>query len=437
MPSKISKLFVYCVGNPSFDPEKAVADHDTHEAAVKLLNEKNDFEGAIRLWFGLPEAGKDDYVYHAVASVTLPQVQRAVAMGRENGLHGWYDGQNKTEGDASRPPPLPSTSDIQSYTSLFSPSSSSSPTSSLKSFVSNAKKDSIRALVSSNLLSKRCLHPSFSGLLQIPKVKNLATIPLNPYLDFWVWSCSNLEWCGPVGEQGLKSHHVLPVLMHHFGCVVPSHEALGIIKKLAEGAGRGTTGKEDGNGVVDGSPGNGTAAGKKPKSKKAKREKPPPPMKVLDVGSGNGYWSFMLRQYGLETIAVDNMQSEWRVNWVPDTNLTTGTSYLKSSLPASQHKNHILLLVYPITGSDGTGSFTRELMDVYKGDVVVVAGTQNGNGYTSFGKGKGTMDEYMMGKKQGSEWEKIAQVPLPSFAGRDEGLSVYVRRDKTGRDGEK
>lgn len=423
MPTKTPKPFVHCVGNPDFEPEKAVGDHDRHQAALKLLEERNDFEGAVRLWFGMPEAGKDDYVYHALASVTLGQVQRGVEMGAEKGLHGWYEGAK----DGETPLPPPSTTDIAAYTNLFTPSLS--PSSALKSFVSNARKSSIRALVAENLSSKRYINPAWPSL-QIPRVKNVASLPLNPYLDFWRWTCQNLEWCGPVGGQGLKSHWVLPVVMHHFGCVVPSYESLSIIKTLAvEGVKKNGDSTADGNDNVGPENGNGNGAtnGKKESKKKAKKEKPPP-LKILDVGSGSGYWSFMLRQCGLETVAVDNMQSEWRVTWLKDTHLTTGTSYLHS-LPDSQHKSHILLLVYPITGPDGSGSFTKDLMKEYQGDVVVVAGTQNKNGYTSFGRGKGTMDSFMLeSQEQRGKWEKVVQVPLPSFAGRDEGLFVYVRK---------
>ncbi|KAK4199609.1 hypothetical protein QBC40DRAFT_254944 [Triangularia verruculosa] len=416
MPFKTSKPFICCVGNPSFDPAKGVDDHDTHQAALELSNEKNEFEGAIRTWFGLPEAGKDDYVYHAVASVTLPQVQRVVEMGGENGLHGWYDGQ----GDPSIP------DDIQAYTSLFSPSTS--PVSSLKSFTSNARKDSVRSWVAGNLTGKRYLHPSYPGLV-IPKVKNIiGSVPLNPYCDFWSWSCRNLEWCGPVAEQGLKSHHVLPVLMHHFGCVVPSHEALGVIRDLALGgvgsnSNRGSTGVitndikngDDDVDLMNGNDESEAGRSKKAKKKKNKKEKATTTAATEDFRCGTE----------LETVAVDNMQSEWRVTWINDTNLTTDTAYLKS-LPKDQHKDCILLLVYPITGPDGgNGSFTRELLEGCKGDVVVVAGTQNGNGYTSFGRGKGTMDSYMEAR---GGWEKVAQIPLPSFAGRDEGMFCNVRR---------
>ena len=38
--------------------------------------------------FNLPE--DDNYVYHAIASVTLAQVQVAIDHGAVSGLHAWY-----------------------------------------------------------------------------------------------------------------------------------------------------------------------------------------------------------------------------------------------------------------------------------------------------------------------------------------------------------
>ena len=80
----------HCVGNPNFDPSKAFADTENYEKALRALNEDSDFDKAIRTWFGIPD--EDDYVYHAVASVTLRQAQRAVEVAREKGLCLWYDG---------------------------------------------------------------------------------------------------------------------------------------------------------------------------------------------------------------------------------------------------------------------------------------------------------------------------------------------------------
>ena len=48
----------------------------------------NDFRTAITRAFNLKEG--DAYVYHAVASVTLAQVQRVIGHGGRNGLLAWY-----------------------------------------------------------------------------------------------------------------------------------------------------------------------------------------------------------------------------------------------------------------------------------------------------------------------------------------------------------
>lgn len=60
-----------------------------------LLPENDDFRSSITKTFGLPE--DDNYVYHAIASVSLAQVQHAIDVyknttkhGAESGLHAWY-----------------------------------------------------------------------------------------------------------------------------------------------------------------------------------------------------------------------------------------------------------------------------------------------------------------------------------------------------------
>lgn len=58
----------------------------------------DDLETSIKQSFALPE--NDSYVYHAVASVTLHQVQQAIQAGNKNGMHAWYLEDN---GDQARP----------------------------------------------------------------------------------------------------------------------------------------------------------------------------------------------------------------------------------------------------------------------------------------------------------------------------------------------
>ncbi|KAK2608451.1 hypothetical protein QQS21_003020 [Conoideocrella luteorostrata] len=369
--SRPSKAPARCVGSSSFHPEDIIQDQERLKQVQALLA-KDDLYEAGRVLFGLPE--RDTYTYHAMTAVKLAEVQRVVSLGGVNGLHTWY----RAEDDLPRE--APAQPDIEAYISIFSPTTATA--SALKNFGTNAKKGSIRAETANHLVSKRVIHPALSSELTIPKRKLLPR--QNPYFDFWAWSCRNLEWCGPCesSERTTTSHHILPIFMHHFGCATPSHEALEVLRILADGRA------------------------------------------VADIGSGNGYWAFMLRGYGLTVHAVDNMQSEWRVNWVGDTVVTDGATWLQKN---ERGRDMVLLLVYPVVGGGIgggiEGGFTRTLLDAFQGDTIAVVGTQNGNGYTGFRSM--TMDQYM--EKERKKWTKVVQIPLPSFAGKDEALYVFQR----------
>lgn len=389
-----------CVGSSSFTPSALTGDPELRKETLALL-EHDDFAGAIRLAFGIP--ADDTYVYHAITSVTLPQVQHVVGLGAANGLHAWYaslDDSSLSSPSAQPPPPPPvdhpsppQVADAEAYTAIFAPHTLT--TSALKAFGANAKKGSIRASAAAHLAARRFIHPGAPPRLHVPKRKPGARdVPPNPYLDFWAWSCRNLAWAGPCPEserRGPRAHHVLPVLMHHFGCAVPSYEGLEVLRGLAEGRA------------------------------------------VLDVGSGNGYWAFMLRAHGVAVVPVDNAQSEWRVNWVGDTAFADGAGFLARRGGGGGGVDDVLLMVYPVVGGGAgggvEGGFTRGLMGAYRGDTVAVVGTQNRNGYTSFRDV--TFDEYMA--REQPAWTKVVQIPLPSFAGKDEALFVYQRGERAAR----
>lgn len=418
--TKTPSSFRYCEGSPQWDPASYAADRELHARAAAHLA-RDDFAAAITESFALPPPTADPYVYHAIGSVTLPQVQHIIGLGSANGLHAWYlededeakdgakdgakddDGkgdekqqqQQQQKAGAQPPPPkaLPSPPrpDIDTYVQIFDPRTVTANV--LKTFSLNAKKGSIRARVAAHLLARRFLHPALGAALQVPKVKNPAAgLPANPYLDFQAWACGALGWAGPcdASERVRSSHHVLPVLMHHFGCACPSHEALALLRTLADGR------------------------------------------PVWDIGSGNGYWTFMLRAYGLPggVVPVDNAQSSWRVTWVPDTVVSDGVAFFNRPGNAGG-RDAVLLLVYPIVGGGVAGGrpggFTRDLVRAYKGDTLAVVGTQNHNGYTGFPDA--TMDEYME-REHAGEWTKVVQVPLPSFPGKDEALFVFQRGDR-------
>jgi hypothetical protein len=218
---------------------------------------------------------------------------------------------------------------------------------------------------------------------------------INPYYDFWRWSCRELEWGGPFPNTAHTetSHHILPVFYHHFGCVVPSYAALYMIAQLAQ-------------------PKGGPKVPSKP---------------ILDVGSGSGYWTFMLRQLQLPphmsplvVHAVDSQRSAYRTMWVGDTAAETGVAYLDAH---GGGKDAVLLLVYPQTEEE----FVPQIVGRYKGDVVVLAATQNADGFTAF---KEETSDVWMGREH-PEFNHTVRIPLPSFAGKDEALYVFERRSNS------
>lgn len=341
-----------CVGNSTFDPDQFFTKWAAGEFSPPSTD-THDLRTSIIHAFGLPPS--DSYVYRAVASVTLHHVQQAISAGAQHGLHAWYPVPSTQQLSPSPPPPT----DIEAYTSIFS--STTSTDKALKAFASNAKKDSIRARVAQNLLDKR----TFPSTVPVPKLKQPQT---NPYLDFWAWSCRCLEWCGP--EEATKdvkqSHHILPVFYHHFGCVVPSYEALETLKQLAGGR------------------------------------------PIIDAGSGNGYWTYMLRCLGLQVTPVDDGTSAWRTMWVGDTVKMDAARYIQKQRQGAE--DAVLLMVYPQV----TMGFTRDTIKAYKGDTICVAGTQNENAFTADVEGV-----------LGEEWERVVKTPLPSFAGKDEAFWVW------------
>ena len=169
---------------------------------------------------------------------------------------------------------------------------------------------------------------------------------------------------------------MLPVLYHHFGCVCPSWEALSIISQLAQ-----------------------DTAG------------------VLDMASGNGYWTYMLRRLQVPTTAVDNGTSHYRFNWISDTVRVNGVDYLQQQRGA---RDRVLLLVYMIT----RGTFTKQVLKMYKGDTIVVVGTQNANRFTTFANV--LVEEYFAAEMK--DWHLTVRIALPSFAGKDEAMYVFQRR---------
>lgn len=59
-----------------------------------------------------------------------------------------------------------------------------------------------------------------------------------------------------------------------------------------------------------------------------------------------------------------------------------------------------------------------------EGDTIICAGTQNSNGYTAFAKE--TIADWIA--REMPTFEKVCQIPLPSFAAKDEALFAFQRK---------
>jgi len=79
-----SRRRAHTTGSAQFDPdaffERWASEHN--------LPEGRDLRSSIINAFNLPS--NDHFVYHAIASVTLTDVQQAISGGAQHGLHAWY-----------------------------------------------------------------------------------------------------------------------------------------------------------------------------------------------------------------------------------------------------------------------------------------------------------------------------------------------------------
>lgn len=57
------------------------------------------------------------------------------------------------------------------------------------------------------------------------------------------------------------------------------------------------------------------------------------------------------------------------------------------------------------------------------GSTIIAASSQNASGFTAFAKE--TIADWMT--REMPDWEKTLQIPLPSFAGKDEALFVFEK----------
>jgi hypothetical protein len=125
--------------------------------------------------------------------------------------------------------------------------------------------------------------------------------------------------------------------------------------------------------------------------------------RIIEIGSGTGYWAKLLQDAGADIIAVD--VGTWLPPaHFPETILEDGAAYLERNDGCA---DRTLFLCWPLTCSDFTGAFLGETV-VWIGEV---------DGCT------GEIDE--------GEWEVVETVEIPNWACIHDVLKLYRRREKS------
>jgi hypothetical protein len=125
--------------------------------------------------------------------------------------------------------------------------------------------------------------------------------------------------------------------------------------------------------------------------------------KLLEIGSGSGYWAALLQRRGANVVAVDVGNEYESCPHFPETVKMDGEEYLRQSDGAA---DRTLLLCWPRDAD--------EFLEAYCGDKLIVIG-EPGDGCTWWPS------------ESDDEWTEIRHVCIPTWFGIKDCLSVFVR----------
>jgi SAM-dependent methyltransferase len=188
--------------------------------------------------------------------------------------------------------------------------------------------------------------------------------PFNPYLDYFR---ALPEHCRrKPGEPAAMGEHLFPEWLafktgvaRHFSWAVPSSGALAAIGRRAE--------------------------------------------KILEVGAGSGYWAWLLRQAGLEVIAVDAAPLAFA--WLPVAQA--------DERAVASYAGDALFLCWPPWGSD----MAFNALTLHRGPIVIFVGEWMG----------GTANARFFALLS-SKFKLVERAAIPQWQGRDDWLFIFERR---------
>lgn len=125
---------------------------------------------------------------------------------------------------------------------------------------------------------------------------------------------------------------------------------------------------------------------------------------IIEIGSGSGYWAFLLRQKGVDVLAVDNMSETFEKRWLSDIVVKDGTTFLKSNNGCA---NRTLLLCWPRDADN--------IIEAFQGDTIIWIGEIGGSTWYF-------QDDAL------EEWEMKQEVMIPTWPGVHDTMNVYKRK---------
>jgi hypothetical protein len=139
---------------------------------------------------------------------------------------------------------------------------------------------------------------------------------------------------------------------------------------------------------------------------------------VLEIGAGSGYWAALLRQRGLDVLAID----KYRSRADPLGRAMAWTEVLPGGPEvAAAHPGRSLLLCWPPYDAP----IAAQALGAYRGSCLIYIGAPRG-GATATGAFFDALD---------SAWRLVERLAIPRWHRQHDDLTVWLRRKPTGRPG--
>jgi hypothetical protein len=138
---------------------------------------------------------------------------------------------------------------------------------------------------------------------------------------------------------------------------------------------------------------------------------------IVELGAGTGYWTFLLRERGVDCVAYDLAPPALRAN--PNRfRPLTWTQVEQGDVDAlAAHADRALFLCWP----SYRDPFASRALAAYTGTTLLYIGEPPGGR---------TADEAFFAELS-RDWLPVEQVPLPNWPGTRDALTVYRRRARS------